>query len=279
MKLKILLDNNTRIDGFFFGEPGVSYLLEEKDNKILFDCGYSDAFIRNANKLDENLLDIDFLVFSHGHIDHTWGVQEFIKTLTEARGANKKFKIPKLLTHPISFMSKRIGDEPEIGPLHSEYKLSRHFEIQKQSDPYWFSDNLVWLGEIPRKNNFENQEPLGKVDTPEGNEIDDFLIEDSAFAYKSNNGLVVVSACSHPGICNIIEYAKEVTGIEKIHDVIGGFHLQKPDDNLITETKNYFQKLNADNVHCCHCTDLNSKIELSKVSNVKEVASGDIFEW
>jgi 7,8-dihydropterin-6-yl-methyl-4-(beta-D-ribofuranosyl)aminobenzene 5'-phosphate synthase len=176
-------------------------------------------------------------------------------------------------------MSKRGSYFPEIGPLHSEYKLSRHFEIQEQKEPFWFNDNLVWLGEIPRENDFECQKPVGKVDTPEGNEIDDYLMEDTAFAYKSKDGLVVITACSHPGICNITEYAKKLTGIDKVHDIIGGFHLLNPDKNLISKTKEYFSKNTPEKLHCCHCTDLQSKIALAEVANVEPVYSGDIFEW
>ena len=72
MNLTILLDNNTFIDRYFLGEPGVSYLIEADGVKVLFDVGYSDAFIRNAHKLRLDLLDVDVVVLSHVHLDHTW---------------------------------------------------------------------------------------------------------------------------------------------------------------------------------------------------------------
>jgi len=68
VKLTVLLDNNTFIDRYFLGEPGVSYFIEADGQKVLFDVGYSDAFIRNALKLNINLLDVDIIVLSHGHL-------------------------------------------------------------------------------------------------------------------------------------------------------------------------------------------------------------------
>jgi 7,8-dihydropterin-6-yl-methyl-4-(beta-D-ribofuranosyl)aminobenzene 5'-phosphate synthase len=71
MKITVLVDNNTMIDRYFQGEPGVSYFIECDDKKYLFDTGYSDIFLRNATKMGINLLALDAVVISHGHNDHT----------------------------------------------------------------------------------------------------------------------------------------------------------------------------------------------------------------
>jgi len=76
--MNVLVENNTLIDLYFKGEPGVSYYLEADGKKILFDTGYSDLFIENAKKMDIDLLDLDYLVLSHSHLDHTWGLQHLI---------------------------------------------------------------------------------------------------------------------------------------------------------------------------------------------------------
>lgn len=73
MKLTVLVDNNTFVDEYLIGEPGVSYYIECDGKKILFDLGYSDVFLKNAQTLKIDLSDIDDLVISHGHNDHTWG--------------------------------------------------------------------------------------------------------------------------------------------------------------------------------------------------------------
>lgn len=83
MKLKVLLDNNTYIDEYYLAEPAVSYYIEDEENKILFDTGYSDIFIKNAKKMNINLENLNKLVISHGHNDHTGGLEHFIKNYTK----------------------------------------------------------------------------------------------------------------------------------------------------------------------------------------------------
>ncbi len=89
MKLTVLVDNNTLIDRYYIGEPGVSYYIEDDNIKILFDAGYSDVFIQNAQKMNVNLLDIDCVVLSHGHIDHSWGLVPLVRMYTEAKNRKK----------------------------------------------------------------------------------------------------------------------------------------------------------------------------------------------
>ena len=79
MKITVLVDNNTIVNEYFLGEPGFSLLIEIAGKKILFDTGYSDVVIKNAEKLNINLYDIDYLVLSHGHDDHSGGVRVFKK--------------------------------------------------------------------------------------------------------------------------------------------------------------------------------------------------------
>jgi 7,8-dihydropterin-6-yl-methyl-4-(beta-D-ribofuranosyl)aminobenzene 5'-phosphate synthase len=278
MKLKVLLDNNTLIDRYFFGEPGVSYLIEDESVNILFDTGYSDAFIRNAQKMDTSLMNIDFLVISHGHIDHTWGLVPLIKLYTEARIESIKYNKPTLIAHPCAFLYKEYEVNQEIGSLISEEKLSRHFKMNLSKEPVWLSDKIVFLGEIERKNNFENKTPIGKSEY-NGVKLDDYVIDDSAIVYKSSEGLVIITGCSHAGICNIIEYAKKICVEDRIADIVGGFHLLDPSREQLERTIEYFEKQHINEVHACHCTDLKSKIELSKVVNLKDVGVGLTLEY
>jgi len=134
------------------------------------------------------------------------------------------------------------------------------------------------LGEIERKNYFEAQRPIGKV--VKGNfEEDDYLIDDSALTYQSSKGLVIITGCSHSGICNIVEGAKKICGDDRIIDIVGGFHLLNPKKEQLQGTLDYMEKLKPQEVHACHCTDLNSKIALSQVINLKEVGVGQTLEY
>lgn len=278
MKLTVLIDNNTLIDRYFLAEPGVSYLIEEEGKKILFDVGYSDAFITNAQKLTINLLDMDFVVLSHGHLDHTWGLIPLVRLYTGGMIEGLNVNKPTLVAHPLTFSSRKTGNLPEIGSLLSEDKLSGYFNLALSREPVNLTERLVFLGEIERANNFEAKNPLGTI-LRNGVEEDDFLFDDSALAYKSPNGLIIITGCSHAGICNIVEYAKKVCGDERVVDVIGGFHLLDPSAEQLQGTIEYFESLHPDSVHACHCTDLNSKIALSKVSYLKEVGVGLMLEY
>ncbi len=108
---------------------------------------------------------------------------------------------------------------------------------------------------------------------------DDYVVDDTALVYKSDKGLVIITGCSHAGICNIVEYAKKVCNDDRVVDIIGGFHLQDPDENILNNTVSYFKNSNMDKIHACHCTDLRSKIELSKALTVVEVGVGLTLEY
>ncbi len=278
MKLTVLVDNNTIIDRYLKGEPGLSFLIEEDDKKILFDTAYSEIFIENAIKMNYDLLDIDYLVLSHSHLDHTWGLNFLIKYYTEINIEGRKNKRSQLITHPETFKTRGLNDLPEIGSMISEEKIKRHFSLKLSKEPVWILDNLVFLGEIERNNDFEAQEAIGKV--IEGNQKkDDYIIEDSALAYKREDGIVIITGCSHAGICNIIEKAKKVCNDDRIIDVIGGFHMLAPSAKQLNGTINYMKELNPEVIHPCHCTDFATRAALSKVVNVEEVGTGLAFRY
>jgi metal-dependent hydrolase (beta-lactamase superfamily II) len=80
------IDNNTLIDHYFLAEPGLSILVEtDQGIRVLFDVGYSDIFLRNAQKMDISLADLDFVAISHGHSDHTWGLEPLARYYAERR--------------------------------------------------------------------------------------------------------------------------------------------------------------------------------------------------
>lgn len=276
MKLTILVDNNTLIDRYFLAEPGLSIHINENEVNVLFDVGYSDIFIRNAQKMNISLSQIDFIAISHGHLDHTWGLESLIKYYTELKIEQIQHKTPTIIGHPKTFSSIAYPGIPEIGSNISENKLKKHFELSLKKEPQWITKRLLYLGEIPRKTKFENNMGLG---IKEGEKTEDNIPEDSALVYRSDNGLVVITGCSHSGICNIIEYAKEICSEEKIFDIIGGLHLQNPSKEQMAGTLKYIKALDLENIHACHCTDLKSKIQLSTVAKIEEVGVGLVLNY
>lgn len=101
------------------------------------------------------------------------------------------------------------------------------------------------------------------------------MLDDSALAYKSSNGLVIITGCSHSGICNIVETAKRVCGEERVVDIIGGLHLLNPSKEQLDSTLQYL----GQEMHPCHCTSLNSKMALSKSARISEVGVGLRLEY
>ena len=269
MEITVLVDNNTLIDRYFLAEPGLSLLIQDDEMKVLFDTGYSDIFLINACKMGINLTDLDYLVLSHSHLDHTWGLEPLIKYFTELKIEHRTFKHPIMVAHPEVFTSVSTTDFKELGCLMSEQKLAKHFSIQLSTQPQLLSSKLMFLGEIPRRYDFEANATI------EGNN-DPFnhVIDDSALVYRTQKGLVIITGCSHAGICNIIEYAREVCGDNRVVDIIGGFHLLNPPARQLDGIMAYLDKLQPGTVHACHCTDLMSKIALSRVVNLKEVGVG-----
>jgi 7,8-dihydropterin-6-yl-methyl-4-(beta-D-ribofuranosyl)aminobenzene 5'-phosphate synthase len=277
MQLKVLVENNTIIDRYFTGEPGVSYLICDGDRKIIFDVGYSDIFIKNANKMGEDLMDIDFIVISHGHIDHTGGLDPLAKLYFETKIEKRKHTTPGVIAHPEAFSYKEY-DGDDIGSLLSAEKLNKSFDVTLTREPFWITDKLVFLGEIPRQNDFENNDAIGMCEKS-GEMVDDFVTDDSALAYRSPEGLVIITGCSHAGICNIIEHAKKVCHENRIADVIGGFHLLTPSEEQTKRTLDYFKKLDVETIHPSHCTSLKFKCNLSCFLDVKEVGVGLSLEY
>lgn len=277
MRLTVLVDNNASQN--LTGEWGLSVFIETGDQKILFDLGASDLFLRNAVRLNIDLMHLNYLVLSHGHYDHTWGLEYWLKQC--AGIPNKTENQPTLLAHPLALKPKFRGDMTEFGILTSEIILTRYFKTIFSKEPVYLTENLIFLGEIQRQFEFENNHPLGKTLEPDGSLTDDYLIDDTALVYKTTQGLVIITGCSHSGICNIIEYARKICNEERVVDIIGGFHLQglKSGDGRLEETLAYLKKLNPKQMHPCHCTDLKAKIAMAQEMELTEVRVGFTAEY
>ena len=276
MKLIVLVDNNTYIDRYFLGEPALSFFIEDEEKRILFDCGYSNIFFENARKMGIDLRFLDYLVLSHSHLDHTWGIETLIREYTEARLEKQNFQKPLLIAHPKIFVSTYVDGVGEIGTLFSKNKIQPHFALQLSKDPVALTENLIFLGEIPRVFPFETMSPIGRK---AGEKEDDLVPDDTALAYKSEKGLVIITGCSHAGICNITEHAKKVCDDDRIVAIIGGLHLLDPPKEQLAGTLEYIKEINLTALYACHCTDFTSKCALAKVARVMEVGVGLCVEF
>jgi 7,8-dihydropterin-6-yl-methyl-4-(beta-D-ribofuranosyl)aminobenzene 5'-phosphate synthase len=280
LSLTVLIDNNTLIDRYFTGEPGLSFLLETAGKKILFDTGYSGIFLTNAEKMGIDLRDMDFVVLSHGHLDHSGGMVTLVRFLTEARIESLVHRVPELIAHPRCFFPKEKLPLQNNGSILDEAEVRRQFPVNLSKEPVWITSDLVFLGEIPRKFAFEHTDPgKRRIHLPDCRMEPDHLLDDSALAFRSSTGLVIITGCSHAGICSITEYARDVCGESRVVDIIGGLHLLDPDAERLEQTYRYLGSLQLKALHACHCTSLASKIALSRYCPVHEVGTGMQLEW
>ena len=271
MKLTVLVDNNTLIDRYFLAEPGLSLFIEDGGQKILFDCGYSDIFLANARKMGLTLHDLDHVVLSHGHLDHTWGLEALVRRLCEERLEGRTCRRPRLTAHPEAFTSIGLDENPELGPLLEPGKLSRHFDLHLTAAPEALGDRLLFLGEIPRRHGFEAAQGIG---VKAGETRPDTIPDDSALVWRGDEGLVIITGCSHAGICNIADHAVALTGESRIQDIIGGLHLLSPSAARLHGTVEHLRALAPRTMSPCHCTDLASKIALAGAAPLREVGVG-----
>lgn len=255
MELTVLVDNNVQKRYDLLGEFGFSALIEDNFNKILFDCGCSNTFIKNAYHMDIELSDVSDIVLSHSHHDHTTGLlwlQNLYKKLSKLG-----FVVPtkRLIVHPELFKPHYDENFENIGFPGGESVISDFFEINYTKEPLYITNNLLYLGELPG---------AAKRTDP----------DESALVYKSSKGLVILTGCSHAGLANIVEHAKKVTNQQKVYSIFGGLHLCSKSQNEIKELGLYLQRLGIQALYPCHCSELHAKIILSKYVNVQDVYSG-----
>ncbi len=194
-------------------------------------------------------------------------------TTTKGGGFNDYNKT--VITHPSSFVKRfRKIDKLPVGLSFSREEAASKFNLIESKISCQISKNLYFLGEIPRENQFESQTTSFELENGE----DDFIAEDSALVAIIENKLVVVTGCSHSGICNICEHAKKVTGISEIQTVIGGFHL-KLNNHQTIETIKYFKNNNVEKMYPSHCTKIPALAEFNKEFNTKQVKTGMIFKF
>ena len=263
MQIKIVVDNNTFVDQFFMGEPAACFYMEVDGLKVLLDTGYSDILLSNASKMGIDLSQITHIVLSHGHNDHSNGLTYLDQTIPLSN--------VKIISHPCCFNQKTAGNQ-YIGAPFSQEEIRSKSDYIPSETPLFLSENCVFLGQIPQKNDFEIRSPFGRVNI-NGEWQDDYLLDDSAIALKTSKGLFLISSCSHSGICNVVEYAKEVCKEDRIAGILGGFHLFDVNERL-TKTIDYLESCQVQRIYPCHCVSLLAKTKMMERLPVLETGVG-----
>ena len=259
MRISVLTENHAGSNTM--AEHGLSYLIESDGKRILFDTGQSDVFMRNAEVMNINMRNIDIVILSHGHFDHGNGLEYL-------QGGS-------IICHPGCFVRRFRGkDRSYIGLRNTKDELSVKFKLITSSKPYKISEKIFFLGEIPRLTDFESNTTsfVFEDGTP------DYVPDDSAVAFILPEGLFVITGCGHSGIVNTLEYSKRVTGVNNIFGIMGGFHL-KENDRQTRKTIQFLKESKAKNILPSHCTELPALSSFYETFRIKQVRSGEIYEF
>lgn len=235
-----------------------------KTHTLLFDFGFSeDGAAQNAQTLGVDMREVEAAVLSHGHSDHTGGLQK-LSSLIGRRD------IP-LIVHPSAFKSPRylkLGEDFKINfpKLTREMIKDAGFSVIETDLPSLLLDEtILFLGEIPRRTDFEKGFPIAHWQK-DGKEQWDAIEDDTSIVMNlKDKGLVIISGCAHAGIVNTVHQAMEVTGIDKVHAVMGGFHLSGPlFEAIIDRTSQELQKVHPAYVIPMHCTGRKAIMAMEK---------------
>lgn len=242
----------------------VTVTRDDRARSILFDFGFSEqgaAF--NADALGVDLSAVEATVLSHGHMDHFGGMVP----LTERIGK----KGIELVLHPAALRKPRyvkISEELKLNmpPLTQERLQEAGVTVSASGEPRLLLDgSVLYLGEIPKKTDFEKGFPRMFYED-RGQEKWDPIEDDTAIvAHVKGQGLVILSGCAHSGIINTARYAREVTGVDRVHVVMGGFHLTGADfEPVIEPTIEGLKDLAPRYVIPTHCTGRKAIMQIEK---------------
>jgi len=242
------------------GEWGLSVLVERDGRKVLLDTGGKIAAAHNGDLLGIAWNEIDAMVLSHGHYDHTGGLPNALSRI------GKRIKV---IAHPDVFADKVAQYSPTSTPLYIGIPYKRAelealgADFHLTSEPVWLSENVVASGEIPMITDFESIDP-GLCVRVNGDAIPDPLRDDQAIFVKSSRGLLVILGCAHRGIINTLHHARKVTGVENIHCVIGGTHLLRASELQMEMTIAMLREFGVERLGVSHCTGMPAAIRLAQ---------------
>jgi len=249
MRVVTLIENLVYKQGLV-AEHGLAFYIETGNKKIFFDTGQSGLFMQNAKKLDINIEDIDTLLLSHGHYDHTGGLYPFLGKNTKAKVYVKKD----------IFVPKYHGHNHFIGTPRNEILLKKRL-IYVESITEIDEDVFI----IPETKIFNPTDTHFKgLTIKQGSEfIPDEFADELFLVIKQNEQINIITACSHRGITNICDTATDYFRLP-VGMILGGFHLKESTIEEYAEIKQYFHNLQPKSIGVCHCTGIEKFMEMRR---------------
>ena len=235
------------------GEWGFAALVEVDGRKLLFDTGARpETVLQNARELGVDLSDVEDVVLSHNHTDHTGGLITLRKEFAQRN--------PKALsrTHVArGIFPSRPHDGRERNPMpriREEYEKTGG-EFVVHDSPFEWAPGVWLTGPVPRIHPEKNWSGLGRIQTADGL-IEDTIPESMSLVIDTPRGLVVISGCGHAGLVNILEYARSQVRETDVYAALGGFHLFAADDAVLEWTAAKFREFGLKHFLGSHCTGI-----------------------
>jgi len=233
------------------GEHGLSLLVEGEGGRVLFDAGASDLVARNAEALGlaKALTELDAIVLSHGHYDHTGGL---VAALGKAAAGTPVYVRPGFFRRK----AKRGPDGfTDIGVPVAREELERlGARIVEEPGPKEILPGVFISGEIALERSPDSAETHLLAEDPRGEMASDAFPEEQALVLKTARGLIVLVGCAHRGLINSVEAARKACGDFRIRAVLGGAHLRSASQDSIDQTAEALAELGPELVALGHCT-------------------------
>jgi 7,8-dihydropterin-6-yl-methyl-4-(beta-D-ribofuranosyl)aminobenzene 5'-phosphate synthase len=260
LRITTLIENNPDDKKELCFEHGLSLLIEADGKRILFDTGQSGDFIKNARTLDQNLTDLDYVIISHGHYDHSGGFIKFIEVVERS---------PKLIVGDEFFIpkyKKTTATEYKYNGNSFDEALIKYKQIpikKVKEDIFYLTKNIMIFHNFARSTDYETlsdkfyvdecSEILERSSQNRSAYVRDEFSDEIVLGINTDKGLVVIVGCSHVGIVNILRTIIERTG-KAIYAIIGGTHLVDAEEFRIQQTISAFLAMNIYYIAVSHCT-------------------------